>query len=305
MELRHLQYFVAVAEEMSISRAAQRLHMAQPPLSNQIKQLESELGVLLFERTSRGVRLTEAGEMLLEEARRFFIQLDQAVRVVQRVGHGEVGRLALGFVPSASNEILPEILHSFRELYPGVELFLSEMKPDQIVQQLHEGKIDAGFLYLPLEDPSLSIERVSREPLVLALPERHPLAPEPEVDLREVAHEPFILPMRYRLMPGLHGQVTEACRRAGFVPNAVQKDVWLMQTIVGLVAGGLGVALVPASVQNLSRKGVLYKRVSGLSPSVELGFVWPPARSSPVLEAFLAVVRENSHDPVGAQPHLE
>ncbi len=171
-----MHYFVAVAEELSFNRAAQRLHMAQPPLSNQIKQLEEELEVLLFERTSRGVRMTEAGEALLEEARRIFVQVDQTVRVVQRVGHGEVGRLTLGFVPSASNEVLPPILRTFRNRFPDVELFLREMRPDRVVQRLHDKQIDVGFLYLPLDDASLNIECVSREPLVLALSESHPLA---------------------------------------------------------------------------------------------------------------------------------
>jgi DNA-binding transcriptional LysR family regulator len=296
MDLRRLRYFVAVAEEQSFNRAAKRLHMAQPPLSTQIKQLENELGVQLFERTSRGVRLTEAGELLLEEAQRIFVQLDQTVSIVRRVGHGEVGRLTLGFVPSASNEALPTILRAFRDRFPEVELFLREMRPDRIVQRLHDGQIDAGFLYLPLEDASLNIECVSREALVLALPETHSLASEPEVELRALADEPFILPARYQRMPGLYGQVTETCRRAGFVPDAVQKDVWLMQTIVGLVAAGIGVALVPASVRNLRRTGVVYRPVRGLSPTVELGVIWRREDTGAVLSSFLQVVREESRD---------
>ena len=266
--------------------------MAQPPLSNQIKQLEEELGVLLFERTSRGVRMTGAGELLLEEARRIFVQVDQTVRVVQRVGYGEVGRLTLGFVPSSSNETLPPILRRFSERFPGIELFLREMRPDLIVRRLRDKQIDVGFLYLPLEDKSLNVERVSREPLVLAMPETHPLASEPRVELQAVAKEPFILPARYQLMPGLYGQVTEACRQAGFVPNAVQKDVWLMQTIVGLVAGSIGVALVPASLRNLRRKGVVYKSVHGLSPTVELGVIWRGDDRGAVLNSFLQATRE-------------
>ncbi len=293
MELRRLRYFVAVAEESSFSRAARKLHMAQPPLSTQIKQLEEELGVLLFERTSRGVRVTEAGELLLEEARRIFLQMDQTVRVVQRVGHGEVGRLTLGFVPSSSNEILPPILRVFSGRFPEVELFLREMRPDLIVQRLHDKQIDVGFLYLPLEDPALEVECLTREPLVLALAETHPLASEPQVELTAVAEEPFILPAHYQRMPGLYAQVTEACRMAGFTPNAVQKDVWLMQTIVGLVAGNIGVALVPASVRNLRRKGVVYKSVHGLSPTVELGMIWRRGDPGKVLNSFLKVARES------------
>jgi len=240
--------------------------MAQPPLSNQIKQLEEELGVRLFERSSRGVHTTDAGELLLEEARRVFALVEGTVNMVQRVGHGEVGRLTLGFVPSASDELLPPILSSFGERYPDVDLFLREMRPDLIVQRLHEGQIDAGFLYLPLDDASLDVECVSREPLVLALPAKHSLSSEEQVDLASLADEPFILPARYRRMPGLYGQVTEACRQAGFTPNAVQKDVWLMQTIVGLVAGGIGVALVPASSRTSAARASSTRRCPASPP---------------------------------------
>ena len=300
MELRRLRYFVAVAEELSFNRAAKRLHIAQPPLSNQIKQLEEELGVLLFERTSRGVLVTEAGELLLEEARRIFVQVDQTTRIVKRVGHGEVGRLALGFVPSASNEVLPPILRDFRDRFPDVELFLREMRPDHIVQRLNDKQLDAGFLYLPFENKAFRVECVSREPLVVALPERHPLASEERVELQALAEEPFILPANYQKMPGLYGQVTAACREAGFVPDAVQKDVWLMQTVVGLVAGGMGVALVPASLRNLHRRGVVYKPVRGLSPTVELGVIWRGYDPSPVLASFLKVARGSFQDDVPA-----
>jgi DNA-binding transcriptional LysR family regulator len=291
MELRRLRYFMAVAEVLSFNRAAQRLHISQPPLSNQIKQLEEELGVQLFKRSNRGVRLTEAGELLLEEVRRIFIQLEQTTRLVERVGSGKVGRLSLGFVPSATNEVLPRLLYEFRRRFPDVELFLHEMMPDQVVQRLHSRQIDVGFFYLPFDDSSLHIRPVSREPLIVALPETHSLAKEPEIDLRTLEREPFILPRRYE-MPGLYGQVTEICRQAGFTPRAVQKDVWLMQTIVGLVASGIGVALVPASLRNFRRKGVLYRTVRGLSPTVEMGVVWRRGDSSAVLSTFLKVVGE-------------
>jgi len=291
MDLRRLRYFVVAAEELNFSRAAERLRIAQPPLSTQIKQLENELGVLLFDRTGRGVRLTDPGHVLLEEARRIFIQLEQTARIVERVGSGKVGRLSLGFVPSATNEVLPPLLYEIRRKFPDVELFLHEMMPDQVVQRLHGRQVDVGFFYLPFDDSALDFRPVSREPLVVALPETHPLAREPEIDLRTLEHEPFVLPMRYN-MPGLYGQVTEVCRQAGFTPRAVQKDVWLMQTIVGLVASAIGVALVPASLRNIRRKGVVYRTVRGLSPTVEMGVVWRRDDSSAVLSAFLDVVGE-------------
>lgn len=291
MDLRRLRYFLVVAEEQSFSRAARRLHIAQPPLSAQIKQLEGELEVRLFDRTSRGVLPTEAGQLLLEESRRILSQVEHTAQAVRSTGRGEVGRITLGFVPSASNEALPEILKSFRSEYPGVELFLREMRPDQVVRSLHAGQTDVGFLYLPLEDAALNVACISREPLVLALPGTHPLASQESVELSEVSREPFIMPAHYQ-MPGLYGQVTEACRAAGFTPQAVQKDVWLMQTIVGLVAGDLGVALVPASLRNFRRAGVVYRPVSGLSPSVELGMVWRRDGQGPVLQSFVNLAME-------------
>lgn len=292
IDLRRLRYFVVVAEEQNFSRAAVRLHIAQPPLSDQIKRLENALGVRLFDRSSRGASLTEAGELLLGEARRLLVQTDQTARMVRRVGNGEVGRLTVGFVPSASNSVLPPILSRFREQYPEVQLYLQEMNPDWLVSGLHEGRIDVSLFYLPFEDRMLAHEPISREPLVVALPEEHAMAREEEVDLCDLAEEPFVLPARYR-MPGLHGQVLEACREAGFEPDAVQKEVWLMQTIVGLVAGGIGVALVPASLRNLPRAGVIYKTIRNLSPTVEMGIVWRRNDPGVVLSSFLRVARES------------
>ena len=293
MDLRRLRYFVVVAEELNFSRAAERLHMAQPPLSAQIKQLEDELGARLFDRLGRGVRLTEAGRLLLEEARGIFVQVDQTASMVRRAGNGEVGRLTLGFVPSATNNILPAFLRVFRQRYPDVELYLHEMKPDDLVRRMHDRRIDVSFFYLPFDDAILDVRPVLREPLVVALPGGHPLTDEPEVNIRDLAEEPFVLPAHYQ-MPGLYARVTEACRLSGFVPRAVQKEVWLMQTIVGLVAGGIGVALVPASLQNLRRTGVAYRKIKDLLPAVEMGVVWRREDTSAVLKAFLEIVEEVS-----------
>lgn len=302
LDSRRLRYFVAVAQELSFSQAAERLHMAQPPLSYQIKQLETDLGVLLFERTGRGVRLTDAGRVLFDEARRILMQLEQTARMVERVGSGEVGRLNLGFVPSASNEVLPPLLHHFRRGFPDVQLFLQEMTPDEVVQRLHATQVDLGFFYLPFEDNLLEWRVVSREVLVVAMLESHPLAGEQEIDLGALAGEPFVLPMQYQ-MPGIHAQVMAMCRQAGFTPLAVQKDVWLMQTIIGLVAGGLGVALVPNSLRSFRRQGVVYKRVRNQEATVEMAAVWRRGDSSTVLRSFLRVVDELCvvEDTVGSQ----
>lgn len=293
MELRHLRNFVVVAQEVNFTRAAQRLRIAQPALSSQIKKLEQELGVRLFERVGRGVRLTEAGQLLLEEARHHFVQIEQTVRVVQETGHGEVGRLSLGFIPAASNNILPPILREFRNRYPKVELFLREMMPDEAVQGLNDGRVDVSFSFFPFEDETVRCKVICREPIVVALPETHPLASESKVEIRALADEPFILPAQYST-PSLYGKVMDICRQAGFAPKAVQKDVGLMQTIIGLVAGGIGVALVPASLQNLNRKGVVYREVRDFTPSVEMSIMWRRDNTRPVLISFLQVVDDVS-----------
>jgi DNA-binding transcriptional LysR family regulator len=290
LDPRRLRYFVVLAEELNFTRAARRLHMAQPPLSKQIRQLEVELGAQLFERLGRGVRLTESGQLLLGEARRILAQMERTQGLIQRAGRGEVGQIILGFTPSAANDVLPPILLEFGNRYPAVELSLHEMMADHLIDRLTDKWIDVSFLYLPFDDERFHCKTVAREPLVVALSSKHPLASEPSVTMRSLADEPFVLPARHRYMPGLYGQITELCRRAGFTPHAVQKDVWQMQTIVGLVGSGIGVALVPASFRDLHRKGVVYKDIKDFRPAVEMGVVWRRDDATPVLDSFLEVV---------------
>jgi DNA-binding transcriptional LysR family regulator len=291
MELRHLRYFVAVAEELSFTRAAGRLLMTQPSLSTQMKQLETELGVELFDRSRRSIRLTEAGRVLLDESRQVLAQLDRTVKVVRRVGNGEVGHLSVGFVPSASNRTLPPVLRAFRRGYPDVELFFQEMPPDELRRQLHERRIDIGFLFLPFDDDFLDTRTLAVEPLVAAVPSGHRLASAPHVTVADLAEEPFILPRSYAI-PGYKARVMLACEQAGFVPRVVQKDVWLMQTVTGLVAADIGVALVPASEENVHREGVVYVELDGPVPTVEIGAAWRRDERTPVLDAMLAAVDE-------------
>jgi DNA-binding transcriptional LysR family regulator len=291
IDLRRLYYFVVVAEELHFTRAAERLHIAQPPLSYHIQQLERELGVQLFARTRHQVQLTDAGHTLLSEAYRLFGQVEQTVRLVQRVGHGEVGLLTLGFVPSASNDILPTLLRLFRERFPAVRLLLKEQNPDQVVQGLEEQRLDIGFLYLPCESTLLETRSIFREPLVAVLPQQHPLAGRPEIALPELAEELFILPPRYIAVPGLLSHIMETCLRAGFVPKVAQ-EAWLMQTIIALVAANMGVALVPASVQHLHRTGVIYRPLAGAPVCVEMGMLWRKGETLPTLQLFLRLAEE-------------
>lgn len=290
IDMRRLSYFVVVAEELHFTRAAERLHIAQPPLSYQIQQLEHDLGVQLFERNRHHVQLTEAGKVLLDEARRIFGQLEQTVRQVRRVGHGEVGVLTLGFVPSASNSILPTVLQTFQQQFPDIRLFLREMNPDQVVQGLHDHRIDVGMLYLPFADDELFTQTMLREPFLAVLPANHPQAAQEQIDLRTLTEEHFIVPPHYVAVPGLFTHAMEACRQAGFTPK-IRQEAWLMQTIIGLVAANMGVALVPASVQHLHRTGVVYRPLRDIVREIEMGVVWRRDNTFPVLQRFLQVIR--------------
>src|SRR5215211_6348538 len=290
MNFQRLRYFVVVAEELNFSRAAERLRMAQPPLSYHIKRLGEGPGERLFYLPKPTVRLTDAGRLLLVETRGLLVHAEQTASVVHRVGQGEVGRLTVGFVPSAANRVLPLILRAFGERFPSVELLLREVDPDRLLRGLSDGRVDVGFLYLPFEEDSLDSRPVSRETFVAALPDTHPLSNKPRVSLSALADEPFVLTPRYQ-GAGLRDKIVEHCWQAGFEPKVVQ-EAWLMQTTVSLVAGGIGVTLVPASLQNLQRAGVVYKYVEGLSPEIELGVVWRRGDRSAVLRAFLGVVED-------------
>jgi len=293
MELRHLRYFIAVAEELHFGRAAERLHMAQPPLSHQIQKLEAELEVQLFHRTKRSVQLTDAGLVFLEEAHLTLTQAERAVVSARRANRGEIGRLVIGFVSSAMYDVLPDILRVYRERFPGVNLVLREMPTMQQVHALYNGRINTGFIRPPLNDQALRVETILREPLLAALPEHHFLSSQSQISLEALAKEPFVLFPRH-LGPSFYDQIVSLCLKAGFSPNAVQEAVE-MQTIVSLVAAGIGVALVPASLRNLQRVGVVYKDIQGAAPLAEIAMLWRKDDASPALLAFLNVVREVIH----------
>jgi DNA-binding transcriptional LysR family regulator len=290
MELRHLRYFVTVAEELHFGRAAQRLQIAQPPLSQQIRQLEEELGVQLFHRTKRSVQLTEAGQLFLEEACQILTRAEQAIQIVQRADRGETGRLTLGFVGSATYSILPGVLKVFRRRFPEVLLSLHEMTTTQQVQALHEDRIHLGFVRPPIYEQELMIESILKEPFVAVLPEFHRLANETQISLLTLANDPFILFPRY-LGSGFYDQIVNMCQQVGFQPQVAQEAIQ-MQTIISLVAAELGVALVPASVQNLQRVGVVYKALAESTSQVELAMIWRPDKISSVLQKFLEVTRQ-------------
>jgi DNA-binding transcriptional LysR family regulator len=292
MELRHLRYFVAVAEELHFGHAAQKLGMAQPPLSQQIRRLELELGVQLLQRTKRRVQLTEAGRAFLEEARETLSQVDRAIEVAQRAGRGEVGRLAIGFLGAAAYSLLPSILIAFRHRYPDVEVELYELKTSELIVALRDRRVQVGLVRLPVHDELLVVEAILREELLVALPERHPLASRAHISFRNLAQEAFLMPPR-QLAPGFHEQVLNLCHQAGFTPK-LGAEASQLQTIINLVAAGMGVTLVAESVRNLAGRGVVFKRLPKPAPVVEVGVAWRRDAHSEVLSAFLNVVRETA-----------
>ncbi|MGW8394104.1 LysR family transcriptional regulator [Pseudoduganella sp. HUAS MS19] len=294
IELRQLRYFATVAEELHFGRAARRLHMTQPPLSQTIMALEEMLGAPLFQRNRRGVALTAAGEALLPEARRLLEQSAGLAELVQRAATGASGRLSLAFVSSADYSVLPPTLRAYRAEYPQVEIALKEATSDLQLDDLLEGRVDAGLLIPPLPDRArqeLDYLPVLREPLVLAAPARLPaLARAHAADLRKLAGLPLIIFPRH-ISPGLYDDILSVFREAGIAAEVGQEAIQ-MQTIVSLVSAGMGIALVPQSVSNLRRPGVEYLPLVQSTPLVETGLAWRRDNASPVLRGFLELMRK-------------
>jgi DNA-binding transcriptional LysR family regulator len=285
MELRHLRYFLAVAEELHFGRAAERLFIAQPPLSQQIRQLERELGVQLFVRNSRKVALTGAGQMLVGEARQVLACLDQALQRTQRADRGEDGWLGLGFVASATHDVLPRLLHTFGARYPHVQLGLYEMTSAAQIEALRQGRIDVGLARPAIEDHAFVSETLVAESLLVALPEGHRLAALPAVPLAALADEGFIAYPRYPL-PSFTDFLFRLCERAGFSPRVVQ-ETGQMQTALSLIAADLGIALVPAAVQQIRRDGVAFRPLEAAVATTTLTLVHRRQDPSPVLARFI------------------
>ncbi len=289
MELRHLRYFVAVAEERHFGRAAARLHMAQPPLSQQIRQLETELGVSLLTRSTRKVELTPAGVVFLERARAIIESLRTAALDAARAADGEVGHLAVGFTGSATYELLPAVARAMAAALPGVTLEVrGELLTAQQVALLEDGTLDVAFLRPPVRTAALEVAVFRTEPLVAALPAEHPLARGSTVAISALAAEPFVsFPDKNRSV--VHDAALDACRRASFAPRVVQ-EVAETSTAIAAVAGGIGVALMPASVRHLHIDGACYRPLSGTDAGVELAVAHRRGDDGPTLRRFLALL---------------
>jgi len=294
LELRQLRYFVTVAEELHFGKAALRLHMTQPPLSQTIQALEELLGAALFERNRRGVALTPAGLALLPEARRMLAQSLELPQLVQRAAAGEVGRLTLAFVSSADYSVLPPFLRAYRAAYPQVQITLQEATSDLQLDDLLHNRIDAGLLIPPLPDKAgqeLDYLPVLSEPLVLALPAGL-LKKQGKLALASLPKLPLIVFPR-AISPALYDAILSVFREAGITPEIGQQAIQ-MQTIVSLVSAGMGMALVPQSVSNLMRPGVEYRALRDATPLVETGLAWRRDNASPVLRGFLELLRKNT-----------
>jgi DNA-binding transcriptional LysR family regulator len=266
MELRHLRYFIAVADEKHITRAAEKLGIQQPPLSLQIRALEEELGVQLFRRKPRGVELTDAGAAFLERARSILDQVERATATTRRTARGEQGRVVVGFTSSAPfHPFVPRVFRSFREMSPLVSLVLEESGSSELVQGLHNEEVDAAFIRSPVADVvGLTVRPLLEEPMLVAVPSGHPLAKgvnskTAPLPLAALAKETFILYKRPG-GPGLYDTIITACRGAGFSPRVGQEAPRIISTL-NLVAAGLGVSVVPESLRRLQMDGVVYRRL--------------------------------------------
>ena len=291
IDLRHLRYFVAVAEELHFGRAALRLHIAQPPLSQQIKQLERNLGHPLFLRTSRSVSLTAAGHELLERARRILTRFDEDLSAVRRVGRGEVGALTIAFTGSAIlRDPLPEAIRAYRRKYPEVDLRLRELGTMLQIAALRDGSIDLGFLRDPGPFDSLVIQELSREPYLAVLPSRHPLAKMRVVPVCKLRGEPFVFHRR-DIGPLAFDRTMAVCEQAGFRPEIVQEaPQW--PTVIRLVESGLGVSIAPTCVSKMETMGVVFRPINAKHAFTEVSLGHRNQPLAPTAMEFVRMARE-------------
>jgi DNA-binding transcriptional LysR family regulator len=290
--LRALRYFEALAEELHFAQAADRLRISQPSLSQQIQRLEGVLGTRLFERTKRSVRLTAAGRALVPDARQLLVQGDRMRAHIARVAAGQEGEIRVGFVASGAYDILPAIIRRFREQCPDAHVEVDECALRVPLEQLEAGTLDVAIVRGPLSHPTLHVQALLREPLCAVLPSDHALARRVRLPLAALRAEPFALFPRERA-PAFHDAISSCCRDSGFLPRIAHEAAdW--QVLVSLVAAGMAVTLAPVSVRQLPRAGVVYRPVRPAHAIAELDLVYAPARTSPLVEAFVRVARETA-----------
>ena len=302
MELRHLRYFMAVAEEGHVTRAAERLDMQQPPLSQQIKALERELNVQLFRRKARGVELTDAGRALFDDVRAILARLDHAVETTRRTARGEQGRICVGVTATSPfHPFVPRAIRAFREAFPLVSLTLEEQVSLELIERLRSERIDVAFIRTPIADPEgLAVTSLLEEPLLVALPSRHALLQGAHgrggvtFSLKALANETFIV---YGLPgTGIYGETFIACHAAGFRPR-IGQEAPRIASALSLVAAGLGISLVPASLKRMHMEGVAYRHLKGaIQPKAILNLASRRGDPSAVVQRFLSLVKRSAKD---------
>jgi DNA-binding transcriptional LysR family regulator len=275
MELRQLKYFVAVAEELNFRRAAEKLYMQQPPLSRQIRQLETELGVELFHRTKRSVSLTEAGRAFLDEAR---LTLAQAQRAINAVQSKTSNKLTIGFSICAFDRIIPELIQKFRRQYPETQVNLTEMSKSSQIQALLNNRIDLGFCYAPITQIELESLTILSEPLAVVLPLNHPLAEREQIELRSLHAESFILCPK-DIKPDVRRQIIQLCTHAGFQPQ-IAREVSPTEVQLRLVESGMGISLIAASSKRRHNAKVVYRPLIEPVPVLKIAAVWHKEKQS-------------------------
>ncbi|WP_181767302.1 LysR family transcriptional regulator [Streptomyces albidus (ex Kaewkla and Franco 2022)] len=300
MELRYLTSFVAVAEELHFGRAAKRLQMAQPPLSQQIRQLEKELGVQLFERSTRSVRLTSAGEAFLKPVRTVLEDLDIATRVAKAAGRGEYGRVSVGFAGASSHASLPRLTRAVRAAHPGIELVMrGQTYANRALARIADGSLDLGFVRLPVTQPGVEYRVIAEEELVCALPSDHPLAQNCRIAVSDLADEPFVS-FPARTGSSLRDATVQACEAAGHNPRIVQEapDSY---TILALVAMGVGVTLTLTSCMHIQQTGLVYRPLTGPPVTLQAALAWRTDNPSAALRSVLDVAADALPTPSRAE----
>jgi DNA-binding transcriptional LysR family regulator len=294
MELRHLRYFVAVAEELHFGRAAERLGIKQPPLSLQIRQLERQLGTFLFHRLTRGVELTETGALLLDESRGILDQVERVKAGVQSRARGETGCIHLGFAGATCFQpLVPGIIRAYRERYPSVLVSPEQSNTPLLAAGLRRGEIDVAFVRPPLSDgDGLAVEPLVEEPMLIVLPQWHPRAGDRSVPLAALAPETLILFPR-TIGPGLHDAIIASCQRSGFTPK-VGQEAPQISTTVHMVAAGFGVSIVPQSIARIRLEGVVYVRIEGEAPRAPISLAYRRDDRSPIVRNFVTSARRHS-----------
>ena len=300
MELRHLRYFAAVADELHFGRAALRLRIAQPPLSQQIRNLEDELGVELFHRTKRRVELTEAGQAFLNRVRVILETAGDAVTEAKRVARGELGRVVIGFMSAAMLDQFPVILRGFRRSFPDAQVQLSQLPSNEQLKAVASGHIDVGFVdsshptpTVMVGDVAVRVERVWSEALLVALPPDHALARRNNVSLADLANDPFVTLPR-QPATGFYDQIIGLCQSAGFSPT-IRQEASQLPAVLALVAAGLGVAIVPCCVCPQWQRQIAFRPLAEPA-SIDVTMIWRADNASPVLAAFRESVHRESRD---------